>query len=125
MDLPENYIKAVEIKETDKQVKLPPLDGWNAELPIRPFQKKGVAWLYLARRALLADPVGLGKTIQALGLISLLKTTGRPYRTIVIAPNYNSEMQWYRETRRFTSLIACPVNGEKAERVGQGQKGKG
>lgn len=117
--LPEHYTKALQIKESKKPINLPELTGWNSQVLLRPFQEKGVAWLYLAKRCLLADPTGFGKTVQAIGLVSLLKTQGKPYRTIVIVENFNTERQWYREFKRFTNLQVAPVNGEKPERVGQ------
>lgn len=39
----------------------------------RKHQKVGVAWLYTAQRALLADSVGTGKTIQAAGTMAVMK----------------------------------------------------
>ena len=80
--LPANYVKALEVKRL-AGVNLPLLDGWtkDPDKQILPFQQKGISYLYVARKALLADPVGLGKTIQALGLIMLLRHRGEPFRT--------------------------------------------
>ena len=43
-------------------VTVPGLNG-----TLMPFQEKGVSWLYAVERGILADDVGLGKTITALG----------------------------------------------------------
>lgn len=118
-ELPDRYLRALEIKGGERSIKMPVIDGWNPEHPLRPFQERGVAWLYTARKGLLADPVGFGKTAQALGLIALLKSQGKPFRTIVLAPNYSSQMQWFGEVRKFTDLLAVAVQGEKPVRVSQ------
>jgi len=118
-ELPANYVKSNQIKETVKNIILPKLVGWNSEKPLRQFQMRGVAWMYLAKRCLLADPVGSGKTIQALGLLSLLKTQKQPYRTIVVAQNYQTQVQWLKEILSFTDLMPASVHGEKPERVAQ------
>lgn len=52
--------------------------GFNKQYPfnvgeLRDTQTIGVAFMYLAKSALLGDEVGLGKTVQCAGLVNLLK----------------------------------------------------
>lgn len=118
-DLPKHYLQALEIKESGRAIKMPEISGWNSDFPLRPFQEIGVAYLLAARKAILADATGLGKTIQLLALIQLLKSLEMPSRTLCVVPNYKSEMQWYGEANKFTDLLTVPVLGEKPERVMQ------
>lgn len=71
-----------------------------------PFQVTGVNWLALRNKALLADSMGLGKTIQA--LVALPKLA----RTIVIAPaavKYN----WADEAKKWRKdLTPVVCNGK-------------
>lgn len=117
--LSNNYKFALEVKE-GKSIHFPSLPDWNPAYPLYPYQERGVAYLYLARKAILADCVGLGKTIQMLALISLLKTTGKPYHTLVLAPNVSVQRQWRDEIHKFIpSLVVVSVEGEKSTRVRQ------
>ena len=119
--LSERYQTALAIKEGQRKVKLPELVGWSPDPShrLRPFQELGVAYLYVARKGILADPVGLGKTPQALGLIQLLKSVGKPYRTIVFVRSYNMQLQWQSEIHKFTDLRPMVVDGEKSDRLSQ------
>lgn len=118
-DLPQHYLQALEIKESGRAIKMPEMYGWNPDYPLRPFQEIGVAYLLAARKAILADATGLGKTIQLLALIQTLKSLEAPYRTLCVVPNYKSEMQWWGEANKFTDLLTVPILGEKPERIMQ------
>ena len=73
---------------------------------LRPYQKKGVAWLYFAARlglgACLADDMGLGKTLQVIALLCLRRAevsgTQRPSLLVVPASLVGN---WLREVRIF------------------------
>jgi SNF2 family DNA or RNA helicase len=82
-------------------------DDLVAEL--RPYQRRGVAWLQFLREAglggLLADDMGLGKTVQALCAIR--------GRTLVVAPT-SVVHNWSDEIRRFRpGLTTCVYHGPK------------
>lgn len=51
---------------------------------LRDMQTVGVAFMYIAKSALLGDEVGLGKTVQCAGLVNLIadlhKKQGKPFR---------------------------------------------
>lgn len=57
----------------------PPIrpDGSWFEGTLNPHQREGVAWLLERPNAVLADDVGLGKTVEALALIGKLEEAGR------------------------------------------------
>ena len=110
---------ALAVKEGTRKVKLPDFKGWNSDNSLKHFQEVGVAFLYAIGKGILADPVGLGKTPQALGLIQLLKETDKPYRTILFVRSYNMQLQWLQEVSKFTNLRAVMVDGPKAERMTQ------
>ena len=68
-------------------------------------QAEGVAglWNKLSAygAALLADEVGTGKTLQALGVMSLLWQRQPDARVLVMAPNRDICRHWEREYRKF------------------------
>lgn len=75
--------------------------GFQGEL--RPYQQRGVAWLRgmaeLGMGAVLADAMGLGKTIQLIGLL-----VSRPGPFIVVCPT-SVVGNWEREINRFAPAL--------------------
>lgn len=74
-----------------------------------PFQKDGIEWLVLHKDALLADAMGLGKTIQAIGLINALPSIKR---VLIICPaslkiNWKNELMTW-SLRPFTVHVINP-----------------
>jgi superfamily II DNA or RNA helicase len=98
-----------------------PLSLVDARLEILPHQIEPVlAVLGGVRRLLIADEVGLGKTIQAGLIIAELQRRTPSIRVLVILPAALSE-QWQQELdRRFgiTSDIVCQRFLEDAVRAG-------
>jgi hypothetical protein len=78
------------------------LEG-DSSMPAR--QAEGVAglWNKLAMHgaALLADEVGTGKTLQALGVMALLWKYKPDAKVLVMAPNRDICKHWQREYRKF------------------------
>ncbi len=66
---------------------------------LRPFQKKGVAWLCMTPRALLADEMGLGKTLQALCALCRL----RAFPALIVVPPHLAR-SWQGEIARFIRI---------------------
>jgi len=68
-------------------------------------QAEGVAYLWntlsLHKVAVLADEVGMGKTFQALGVISLLWKMKPHAKILVMAPNRDICLHWVREYYEF------------------------
>lgn len=75
----------------------------DAAMPAR--QAEGVAglWNKLSRygTAMLADEVGTGKTLQALGVMALLWRMQPGARVLVMAPNRDICRHWEQEYRKF------------------------
>jgi len=84
---------------------------------LRPYQQVGVRWLYLLAKlglgACLADDMGMGKTIQVLSLLLVLKrqTNGKQQPSLLVAPA-SLLANWASELERFApglkALIAHP-----------------
>jgi ATP-dependent helicase HepA len=66
-------------------------------------------------RHLVADEVGLGKTVQALMVINALRVQNPLHKTIVVAPE-RLLGQWQRETWTRGHIKAAVVGGEEVER---------
>ncbi len=86
----------------------------NPNLQYRPFQRAGVAFIEKSKgRTLVADQMGLGKTIQALGYLNLHPE----YKRILVVCPAAIKPVWIRETKKW--LV------EKADiKVLQGRDGK-
>jgi adenine-specific DNA-methyltransferase len=81
----------------------------SAQVDLNPHQVDAALFAFhspLAKGALLADEVGLGKTIEA-GLVLSQKWAERKRRILVIAPS-NLRKQWYQEvTEKF--FLPCRI----------------
>jgi SWI/SNF-related matrix-associated actin-dependent regulator 1 of chromatin subfamily A len=76
------------------------------KLPLLPFQKAGVAFIELHNgRALVADPMGLGKSAQAIGWL-IRHPEALPALIIVPA---TLRISWVREIAKFSDLIATII----------------
>jgi len=84
------------------------IDPTNEDL--FPHQRAGVKFLATARRALLADEPGLGKTAQAIRAIKELKEVGNEdvFPVLVVCPN-TLKKNWEREIERWWPGIKTQV----------------
>jgi len=82
---------------------------------LRPYQQIGVRWLHLLTGlglgACLADDMGMGKTIQVLSLLLVLKRQGKGRPSLLVAPasllaNWASEVEQFAPSLEL--LIAHP-----------------
>jgi DNA repair protein RAD16 len=76
-------------------------------IPMLPFQQEGLAWMchqetQAARGGILADEMGMGKTIQMIALLCARKLDGP---ALVVVP-MAAVTQWCSEIHRFTSKNA-------------------
>lgn len=86
----------------------------------RSHQRVGIAWLYLAKRALLADTMGSGKTTHAGGLIAMLLETGEipTVGRAVIVPRSAALDQWRDELlRMMPGLNVVVASGTRTKRI--------
>ncbi|CAM8918804.1 unnamed protein product [Rhodiola kirilowii] len=95
---------------------VPLLSGGN----LKPYQLKGVKWLISlwqnGLNGILADQMGLGKTIQTIGFLAHLKGKGLDGPYLIIAP-LSTLSNWVNEIQRFTpSINAIVYHGGKKER---------
>ncbi|KAK7252908.1 hypothetical protein RIF29_37176 [Crotalaria pallida] len=87
---------------------------------LKSYQLKGVKWLISlwqnGLNGILADQMGLGKTIQTIGFLSHLKGKGLHGPYMIIAP-LSTLSNWMNEISRFApSLPAVIYHGDKKER---------
>ncbi len=82
------------------------------------YQRSGVAFLVKARRALLADPPGTGKTAQLIRTLQVLQAKGDdPFPALVVCPNSLKTSTWSREIDAWAPEITTQVvDGNAAQR---------
>jgi SNF2 family DNA or RNA helicase len=94
----------------------------------RAHQRVGGMWMYLRKRALLADTMGAGKTATAGILLALLRETGElslqrmgnGMGRAIIVPRSPALAQWQRELlRMIPDLNLTMIEGTKKQRVQQ------
>ncbi len=88
---------------------------WDLNGSLRPYQRYGFAWLHTHRHlglgAILADDMGLGKSVQAIALLLQERTEqGRlPGPTLLICPT-SLLGNWRREINRFAPQLRVYVH---------------
>ncbi|KDP38310.1 hypothetical protein JCGZ_05196 [Jatropha curcas] len=102
--------------ETEQRELVPLLTGGK----LKSYQIKGVKWLISlwqnGLNGILADQMGLGKTIQTIGFLAHLKGNGLDGPYLVIAP-LSTLSNWVNEISRFTpSINAVIYHGDKKQR---------
>lgn len=82
------------------------------------FQRPGVAFLVRNKRAILADPPGLGKTAQLIRTLQVLAETGQnPFPALVVCPNSLKSSTWSFELAKWApELTVQVVDGGAAAR---------
>ncbi|KAL8240546.1 hypothetical protein R6Q59_013901 [Mikania micrantha] len=87
---------------------------------LKTYQIKGVKWLISlwqnGLNGILADQMGLGKTIQTIGFLAHLKGKGLDGPYLVIAP-LSTLSNWLNEISRFVPSVSAVIyHGDKKER---------
>jgi len=78
-----------------------------------PYQKIGIEWMLSRYQigksgALLADFMGLGKTLQAIGVISYLSASSKSNRLVVV-PNH-LVLNWIKEIQKFAPELSVLIH---------------
>jgi len=74
------------------------------------YQRSGVAFLVKNRRALLADPPGLGKTAQIIRALQVLEAMGQdPFPALVVCPNSLKTSTWESELSKWAPELRVQV----------------
>ncbi|MDR2406339.1 MAG: DEAD/DEAH box helicase [Deltaproteobacteria bacterium] len=94
----------------DPEAAAPPA---NLKADLRPYQKKGLAWLKLLRDlglgACLADDMGLGKTIQVLALLLLEKKKNPSQDSALLICPASLMANWKAEAEKFTPSLNLKI----------------
>ncbi|XVF62019.1 hypothetical protein PTKIN_Ptkin08bG0183000 [Pterospermum kingtungense] len=111
----ENLTEEEKIQKEQREL-VPLLTGGN----LKSYQLKGVKWLISlwqnGLNGILADQMGLGKTIQTISFLAHLKGNGMDGPYLIIAP-LSTLSNWINEIERFTpSMNAIIYHGNKKER---------
>ncbi|KAK8995618.1 hypothetical protein V6N11_075884 [Hibiscus sabdariffa] len=111
----ENLTEEEKIEKEQREL-VPLLTGGN----LKSYQLKGVKWLISlwqnGLNGILADQMGLGKTIQTIAFLAHLKGNGMDGPYLIIAP-LSTLSNWINEITRFTpSIDAIIYHGSKQER---------
>lgn len=79
-------------RATDSNIEIPVPEGLN----YLPYQKAGIEYASTNNNVLLADQMGLGKSIQAIGLINLLKI-----KSVLLICPASLKLNWQRELEKW------------------------
>ena len=94
-----------EQKEEDKNYTIPEMPRLTVEhgLKLEPYdyQKQGIAYALQHKRCILGDQPGLGKTLQAIGTVTIAKS----YPCLVVCPA-SLKINWQREFHKFAGKQA-------------------
>jgi SWI/SNF-related matrix-associated actin-dependent regulator 1 of chromatin subfamily A len=96
------------------------LEDHEGDEDLFPHQRAGVAYLAVAKRALLADEPGLGKTAQAIRALKTMKDSGEDvFPALIVCPN-TLKKNWEREFKMWWPEVSTQViKGTSAKRKKQ------
>jgi SNF2 family DNA or RNA helicase len=96
------------------------LTEYEGDEDLFPHQRAGVAFLSAAKKALLADEPGLGKTAQAIRALKRMKEQGEDvFPALIVCPN-TLKKNWAREfTKWWPEVTTQVIKGTAAQRKKQ------
>lgn len=80
-----------------------------------PFQEVGVHFMSLIKNGIIADKVGLGKTIQAIALSRKMQESGKVQKTFIVL-KASLKKKWQREILKFIKEESIILDGDKNAR---------
>jgi len=95
-------------------------DYSSIKVELFPYQKEGIDFALFRKAAIIADEVGLGKTVQAIGTAILKKQLFDFKKTLVVCPASLKE-QWKKEIEKFSDEKALVIEGLPDDRERQYQ----
>jgi len=100
------------------------LESADGDEDLFPHQRAGVQFLKTARRALLADEPGLGKTAQAIRALKAIQDSGEEvFPALIVCPN-TLKKNWAREFARWWPGVKTQViKGTASQRKKQFESG--
>ena len=78
---------------------------------LRSYQTVGAAFMYMSPRSMIADGVGLGKTIEIAAVLNYLRGKGQ-MRRLLMAVEDSAISQTQYELTRFTGMRIVALSGE-------------
>lgn len=104
----------------DPSLALRELEEYEGDEDLFPHQRAGVAYLATAKRALLADEPGLGKSAQAIRALKKMRADGVDvFPALIVCPN-TLKKNWERELRRWWPEVTTQIiKGTAAQRKKQ------
>ncbi len=113
----QNRIEGMMLDAQRRDGGVPSLIGGRVELYAHQLSTASKALSHGNVRWLLADEVGLGKTVSAALILSALVRTGRIESAVVVAPD-SLTLQWLGELYRKFHQVFVHVDAERIEAVG-------
>jgi SNF2 family DNA or RNA helicase len=96
----------------------------DSEIQLKTFQQWGCDFIYQVKSCILADDVGLGKTIQSVLALCRLSTDGFIKNSIMIVAPASIKYQWKNEIRKYVNPKTNPelddieiIEGSKEDRL--------
>jgi len=111
-ELQEEYANQLEISQAvDADIKI---EGLSKDLELMPFQKAGVKYAVNKKRTIIADEVGLGKTVQAIATVQKTDT----YPVLVVCPAF-LKLNWRKEYRKWLEedLDITIIDGRENDKI--------
>ena len=80
-----------------------------------PFQHVGAEFLYQVQNGIVADKVGLGKTIQSFSAAYKSINKGKAAKCFVIVPN-SLKRKWHNDIKKFLGIDSAIIEGTQIKR---------